>query len=147
MTKQVQIRRGTTSDLSSVTGAEGELMMDTTTKQLRIYDGETLGGAGVIDPVVAFQRPTAENNYTWFRLYASGWVEQGGRAAKGQTNITLPVEMADTNYFVYKTLDYGTGTVDWTEANNSQSNGIVKTTTGFVCGTRNGDWEVKGMAA
>ena len=31
-----------------------------------------------IDYVVESQLPTAENNYTWYRLYKSGWVEQGG---------------------------------------------------------------------
>lgn len=29
------------------------------------------------DFVVGFQRPTAANNYTWYRKYKSGWVEQG----------------------------------------------------------------------
>ena len=38
---------------------------------------------------------------TWYRLYKSGWVEQGGRGTSsgvGFTTITLPKEMADTNY-------------------------------------------------
>ena len=30
------------------------------------------------DVVIEYQEPTAENNYIWYRLYASGWVEQGG---------------------------------------------------------------------
>ena len=28
--------------------------------------------------VIDFQEPTAANNYTWYRKYADGWVEQGG---------------------------------------------------------------------
>lgn len=147
MSKQWQIRRGTTVENDEFTGAVGELTMDTDKNQIRLHDGVTQGGMPFGDTVIEWQLPTADNGYTWYRKYASGWVEQGGRAAKGQTNITLPIEMADTNYFVYKTLDYGTGSVDWTETNNSQSDGIVKTTTGFVCGTRNSDWEVKGIAA
>ena len=49
--------------------------------------------------VIAFQAPTAENNYTWYRKYADGWVEQGG-IGTSSTTINLPVEMADTNYCI-----------------------------------------------
>ncbi|MBO4672683.1 MAG: hypothetical protein J5608_03465, partial [Alphaproteobacteria bacterium] len=33
---------------------------------------------GVLDYVIESQNPTAENNYTWYRKYKSGWIEQGG---------------------------------------------------------------------
>ena len=53
------------------------------------------------DYVVESQMPTAGNNYTWYRKYKSGWVEQGGRTnanySPGKT-VTLPVTMTDTNY-------------------------------------------------
>ena len=42
-----------------------------------------------------------QDGTTWYRLYKSGWVEQGGRGTSsgvGFTTITLPKEMADTNY-------------------------------------------------
>lgn len=29
-----------------------------------------------VDYVIAMQRPTADNGYTWYRKYKSGWVEQ-----------------------------------------------------------------------
>ena len=29
--------------------------------------------------VIDFQEPTSANNYTWYRKYKSGWVEQGGK--------------------------------------------------------------------
>lgn len=54
------------------------------------------------DVVVKTQLPTAENNYTWYRLYKSGWVEQGGRGGaleNGAKIITLPIAMADTNFY------------------------------------------------
>ncbi len=54
------------------------------------------------DVVVKTQLPSASNNYTWYRKYKSGWVEQGGRGAainNSAVTITLPVKMADTNYF------------------------------------------------
>ncbi len=58
-----------------------------------------------IDYVVESQFPTAENNYTWYRKYKSGWVEQGGTmtfpvagASATTKTITFPIEMADTRY-------------------------------------------------
>lgn len=52
--------------------------------------------------VIEFQAPTAGNNYKWYRKYADGWVEQGGRISNVAHNshglYTLPVTMADTNY-------------------------------------------------
>ncbi|MBO8407313.1 MAG: hypothetical protein IAC77_02530 [Proteobacteria bacterium] len=54
------------------------------------------------DVVVKTQLPTAENNYTWYRLYKSGWVEQGGRGGALENSakiITLPIAMADTNFY------------------------------------------------
>jgi len=64
--------------------------------------------SGMIDYVIASQAPTAENNYTWYRKYKSGWVEQGGRwtgsleCVQDQEvyqQVNLPVTMADTMYY------------------------------------------------
>lgn len=109
--------------------------------------------------VIEFQEPTADNGYTWYRKYADGWVEQGGRIPGnigGTYNVSMPVEMADTNYnFI------GTGYKD------SNDNGFVAacidtsnmSTTGFRVYTRyaingstgspsqGGQWQVSGMAA
>ena len=57
-----------------------------------------------IDYVVESQLPTASNNYTWYRKYKSGWVEQGGKYDNGSLSddftvtITLPVTMKDSSY-------------------------------------------------
>ena len=50
--------------------------------------------------VIAFQAPTAGNNYTWYRKYADGWVEQGGynQNTTTPTTVTLPIPMADVYY-------------------------------------------------
>lgn len=53
------------------------------------------------DAVIDYQEPTSANNYTWYRKYASGWVEQGGQATTNSGNpkqITLPLEMANIYY-------------------------------------------------
>jgi hypothetical protein len=44
MPKQVQIRRGTTVQHATFTGAEGELTVDTDKKTLVVHDGSTVGG-------------------------------------------------------------------------------------------------------
>ncbi len=63
---------------------------------------------GMIDYVIESQTPSAENNYTWYRKYKSGWVEQGGEftpiTSSSNTwknfTVTLPVEMANSHYCV-----------------------------------------------
>ena len=96
MATQLQLRKGTKVQNDAFTGAEAELTYDSTSKGLRLHDGTQQGGYEV--PVlVAVQRPTAENNYTWFRVWSDGWVEQGGNTT-GNASITLPVTMADLNY-------------------------------------------------
>jgi hypothetical protein len=107
MAKQLELRRGTTQANNLFTGAAGEVTMDTDTKQLRVHDGVKAGGYA-LDTLVAFQAPTAGNNYTWYRKYASGWVEQGGyltaqtiSAGNSATqSLTFPITMQDTNYCV-----------------------------------------------
>ena len=44
MTKQVQRRRGTATQHTSFTGAEGELSVNTTNKSVHVHDGSTAGG-------------------------------------------------------------------------------------------------------
>ena len=85
---------------------------------------------GMIDYVVESQDPTEANGYTWYRLYKSGWVEQGGILQEhsipagdgGKQTLTLPIEMADTNY----TVTFGA--VDGQTAYQSAT--ISRTTTG-----------------
>ena len=149
MSGQLQLRRGTTIENDAFTGVEGELTYDTQMKELRIHDGATQGGAGIIDPIVAFQVPTADNGYTWYRKYASGWVEQGGLITNA-TTYTLPVAMIDTNYYVNICWDGGKSNyfypIDYQVRN-------LTTTTFYTTACRNGSnvqgrcWEVKGMAA
>ena len=66
------------------------------------------------DYVIETQNPTSENNYTWYRLYKSGWVEQGGISGSipsaGGATINLPKEMRDTGYSVFLTnTNYSSG--------------------------------------
>ena len=68
-----------------------------------------------IDYVIENQLPTPENGYTWYRLYKSGWVEQGGYLASGSAPqvrvITIPIEMANNQYNV-ETKSHSSGFSD-----------------------------------
>ena len=44
MAVRVQLRRGTSSQNDSFTGAAGEVTVDTTNQTLRVHDGSTAGG-------------------------------------------------------------------------------------------------------
>lgn len=99
--------------------------------------------------VIAFQAPTAENNYTWYRKYADGWVEQGGSGVAGNVIITLPIPMADDHYTA--TMP-GTTTYSSTAGIGADAIVITKTTTTIKYGAMSAfgftfDWQISGMAA
>ena len=111
MSRQIQIRRGDAAANDNFIGAIGEVTMDTTNNTLRVHDGQTVGGTALAkqdeipepyvmpenyDFVVEWQSPSASNNYTWYRKYKSGWIEQGGK--NNSVNVTFPVQMLNTNY-------------------------------------------------
>ena len=118
---QIQFRRGSSAEHETFTGAPGEITVDTTNNTLRVHDGQTPGGTTLAkrseipdltpyDYVIAWQMPSADNNYTWYRKYKSGWVEMGGPltlpvAGTSVTTKTIefPIEMADTNYMALPT--------------------------------------------
>lgn len=57
-----------------------------------------------IDFVVERQEPTAENNYTWYRKYRSGWVEQGQKKITIAHNsyglFNLPIAMSGSGNYI-----------------------------------------------
>lgn len=48
MAKQIQLRRGTSAQNDTFTGAIGEVTVDTTNKTLRVHDGTNAGGTKVV---------------------------------------------------------------------------------------------------
>ena len=97
--------------------------------------------------VIAFQAPTAQNNYTWYRKYADGWVEQGGiTTADEYTPVILPIPMQDTNYVLL-------GQCEGLVVGNYNFVVMAKTATSFTAdasyggGTKRASWQVSGMAA
>lgn len=136
MSRQIQIRRGSQTEHETFTGAIGEITMDTTNNTLRIHDGATVGGTALAkqndldnaDYIIESQSPNAENNYSWYRKYKSGWIEQGGIWTGEITknvdqemtfNIDLLKNMQNNNYIAF---------IDSSEKNYCMSGGIEKYT-------------------
>lgn len=99
--------------------------------------------------VIAFQEPNVGNNYTWYRKYADGWVEQGGiiaQATSAEVNLNFPVIMADTNYGWGLNISYN----DTNPTGGRLVSAWNFTTTGMTarCDTNfKKYWRVEGMAA
>ena len=96
-----------------------------------------------IDYVVEWQAPTAENNYTWYRLYASGWLEQGGQSTTNTVN--LPKSYSNIAYNVQISFIGDNNNYPYFAAISVNS----KTTTSFTYGydtTVVRVWEAKGMS-
>jgi len=73
MTKEVQLRRGTTAQIFAFTGQVGELTPDTTLKRLALHDGVTAGGKPIDAP--------------------RGWID-GLTLAPNATNPTTQIDIA-----------------------------------------------------
>lgn len=105
-----------------------------------------------IDFVIEWQKATADNDYTWYRKYKSGWVEQGGccdGTIDHRTNpITIPMPMSNAKY----TITAQTFSLEGAATIETQSD------VGFTIFERvwvnewyyhnfKGYWQVSGMAA
>lgn len=110
--------------------------------------------------VIAFQAPTSENNYTWYRKYADGWVEMGGAAVipgrsgggGSEVVVNLPVAMADTTYQAGISIHEGSSY--WASWGIETSTRTTTTLRLYAYLNAAGDasalpvlWEVKGIAA
>lgn len=112
-------------------------------------DGQNVDITSGADSVIAYQVPTVENNYMWYRLYASGWVEQGGilpdTASSDNITVYLLIEMADTNYHHTLGFSYDATTNPTWEAVSIWN----KTTTSFAIRQSTSikkSWQVSGMS-
>ena len=171
MSRQIQIRRGSAAEHENFTGAIGEITMDTTNNTLRVHDGVTAGGTALAkqselpdlsgaDYVVESQLPTAQNNYTWYRKYKSGWVEQGGICPKTSfsmgsgvttdvSGVVFPLTLTETPRIVSITNDMMFFNVHVKELTTTSmklrvSNQLPVSYTQTAC---NIFWSVSGIAA
>ena len=109
--------------------------------------------------VVEFQAPTSTNDYTWYRKYADGWVEQGGISQGSGSStykvVSLAKEMSSNNYTLILT-PLNANAVALTSAYYANKttvsfsfqcayNGGGSSSTGYSAGEVS--WQVSGMAA
>lgn len=166
MARQVQIIKGTTEQNNGFTGAEGALSYDSDKKNLHVHDGATEGGfeipsSAMADYVIYWDNADATDHshakpgvptptdHGWYRIYKSGWCEQGGGniagISGGATIITFPIQMKNANYFAACIYDTGTSVLG-----SKSAVGVgAKTTQSFQIFTDGGkfSWQVKGLAA
>ena len=122
---------------------------------------------GMIDYVIESQEPTADNGYTWYRLYKSGWVEQGGKqymivpgnSQTVRTAISLPIEMNNANYNTQLTQEQIKGAITLAVAKRYEGatqDPSTQTTLSIISiNNKDGDyttpvnymWQVSGMSA
>lgn len=117
-------------------GQLAEAINDKTDRDMQNVDN-TAGADAIVD----YQEPNAGNNYTWYRKYKSGWVEQGGTSTTSP--VVYPCAMADTDYTLVSVPHYNSNTqVYWSDF------GYTKTTTGFSfrIPAYGIDWIVSGKA-
>lgn len=100
------------------------------------------------DYVVESQEPTADNAYTWYRKYKSGWVEQGGANCASNTAVVFPVPMADNNYTAYAIANFASGITQAMAIqviNNRTTTSMLVAS--FSVGGYTVDWQISGMSA
>lgn len=119
------------SDLQTVVSGKADLNLQNATSEN--------------DFVIERQVPTAGNNYTWYRKYRSGWVEQGGYKTNSATSvsITLPITMSDTNYVAIGQVVGSNTTNVGTKVNNDSTTQI----TVYAPAANDIMWLVSGIAA
>lgn len=127
--------------------------LETCTGVLANVAANTAAIAGA-DYVIESQLPTAANNYTWYRKYKSGWVEQGGCYSKnigtGDTawSVSLPVPMSDNNYTASVNVNGGNSgniTIQCEGNTSTVVKGYGRSPSG--AGSKKIMWRVEGMAA
>lgn len=141
MSTQVQFRRGTTTQHNSFTGVAGEVTVDTTTNQLRVHDGSTVGGfATVLSTDGTLTNPTI-TNYTETAYTANSSTAITLSLANGtmqiitltgNCTITLPAVSAGKSFTVLLKMGSGGYTVTWASTGSVHywPNNITPTITG-----------------
>lgn len=97
MSKRIQLRRGTSTEHNTFTGANGEVTVDTTNKTLRVHDGTTVGGTALAR---TNQLPVSASQVTAGLIEIATTTE----AAAG-TDTTRAITPFNLSYGMYKHLN------------------------------------------
>ncbi len=148
------LRTDVTTNTGNIATNTGNIA--TNTSNIATLDTRT---NGLFDYVIAYQTPTAENNYTWYRKYKSGWIEQGGEitatsvadgaGSSGNNSINLPVTMANTHYHIKLQAQVGSSGWDYANGVILNSRTTTKLTIKVLAGTGSVPvfWQASGLFA
>ena len=114
---QVQLRRGTTAQHGSFTGAQGELTVDTDKNALVLHDGATAGGKAIGADIVATGATTARSLEDRFGDYINvldyGAYNDGSNPSANVTAIQAAIDALHSGYSAgtqFKGLYFPSGT-------------------------------------
>lgn len=122
MATQIQLRRGTTANHSSFTGAAGEVTVDTTLNVVRVHDGSTAGGFAhalatngtLTNPTITNYTETtyAANSGSGITLSLSNGTMQN-ITLTANTTITLPTAATGKSITLFLRTGAGSYSVTW----------------------------------
>ena len=143
MSKTLQFRRYTTSNLASITGASGELIVDTTLNQITVHDGNKAGGwyaANAITLQTVWNTANAAANAAGSDLANTGGTLTGNLLITGTANVrgnlystTITTATGSASNLTIDPDGYGDVIfTPFTEVFIQSSNTSVNTTTGAI---------------
>lgn len=104
MAKQVQLRRGTSTECDAFTGVVGEAFYDTTNKRLRMSDGSTAGGTAL-----------AKNSEIIAQGKHTIWVPAAAMTSRTTNGAAAGTVEMTTNKNMVKTLDFDATTQEFAQ--------------------------------
>lgn len=111
MSTQLKLRRGTTAQHSSFTGAQGEITVDTTKNTIVVHDGVTAGGKPLAtEALVATVVPTQTGN-------SGKYLTTNGSSTSWATVDALPTQTGNTGKF----LTTNGSAASWATLNTDQN--------------------------
>jgi hypothetical protein len=152
LSEQLQLRRGTATQVNAFTGAAGEVVMDTTNNRLVVNDGSTVGGYPIpklIETITNTRTAVSDVPYTAlitdrmvaYTALTAARVITLPAANVYPTGTRLVVIDESGNCSVTKTL---TATAAGSDTINGAASGVVNTAYGFIGLESNGSnhWTV-----
>ena len=126
MATQLQLRKGTTAETSTFTGAEGEVTVDTTKNTLVVHDGVTAGGHPLMNEI-SYGVGNERLNVTSSRVLGTTYTNTSGTLK--MVNVKVQLVSTNANVILYE----GGSEIDYISAS---SNGQVVTLSGVILPNR-----------
>ena len=111
--RRVQLRRGTTAENNSFTGAVGEITVDTTLNTIRVHDGSTQGGTATAHPTLSNISPNADVDFNGQKLInvadpvnnqdvaTKAYVDSGGGITVGGLSDVTLTNLGEAQFLIY----------------------------------------------